>query len=130
MEYLFLVGRVLYGGFFVMSGLDHFRKVGMMAPYAAMKGVPAPKLAVTGSGALILLGGLSIILGFRPEWGVLLISLFLIPVTFTLHNFWADTDPQMRQGNLVNFKKNIALLGAAWMFLMIPTPWAMSVVGG
>jgi putative oxidoreductase len=128
-EYLFLIGRLLYGGFFLVSGLDHFRKLGTMAPYAAAKGVPAPKLAVTGSGTLIILGGLSIILGFRPEWGVLLLSLFLVPTSFSMHSFWADTDPQMRQHNLINFTKNIALLGAAWMILLIPTPWAMSVGG-
>ena len=127
MEYLFVAGRLLYGGFFVLAGLDHFRKVSMMTPYAAAKGVPAPKLAVLGSGLVIILGGLSIILGVRPAWGVSLLSLFLIPVTFFLHNFWAATDPQARQSDLAHFKKNIALLGAAWMLLMIPVPWVMSL---
>ncbi len=127
MEYLFLVGRILYGGFFLLSGIDHFRKTDMMAPYAASKHVPSPKLAILGSGTLIVLGGLSMILGYKPEWGVVAISLFLIPVSFSMHNFWADTDPQMRQNNLTNFKKNIALLGAAWMILLIPEPWVLSV---
>ncbi len=101
----------------------------MMAPYAASKHVPSPKLAVMGSGLLIILGGLSMILGYRPAIGVVLISLFLIPVSFSMHSFWADTDPGARQGNLVNFKKNIALLGAAWMMLLVPTPWPLSLGG-
>ena len=127
MEYLFLIGRILYGGFFVVSGLDHIRKADMMGPYAASKGIPAPKLSVIGSGVLILLGGLSIILGVRPAWVVLFITIFLIPVTFSMHNYWADTDPGARQGNLINFKKNVALLGAAWIILLVPTPWALSL---
>lgn len=127
MEYLFLVGRILYGGFFVLAGIGHFRKVEAMAPYAAMKKVPAPKLAILGSGLLIILGGLSMILGYRPEWGVLFISLFLVPVSFSMHNYWTDTDPQVRQGNETNFRKNIALLGAAWMILLVPQPWPFSV---
>ena len=44
MQYLFLAGRVLYGGFFLLAGIDHFRHVGMMTPYAAAKGIPAPRL--------------------------------------------------------------------------------------
>jgi uncharacterized membrane protein YphA (DoxX/SURF4 family) len=128
-EYLFLAGRVIYGGFFVYSGIKHFRKLEMMASYATMKHVPLPKLAILGSGVLALLGGLSIILGYRPDWGVLLLSLFLIPVTFSMHNYWADTDPQMRQNNLVNFNKNIALLGAAWIILLVPHPWPVSIGG-
>src|SRR5438552_8433123 len=81
MQYLLLAGRVLYGGFFLLSGIDHFRHVGMMAPYAAAKGVPASRLGVLGSGTLIMLGGLSILLGFRPHWGALLLTVFLVPTT-------------------------------------------------
>jgi len=28
---------------------------------------------------------------------------------------------------MTNFKKNIALLGAAWMLLLIPQPWPLSL---
>ena len=127
MVLLFLLGRILYGGFFLLSGIGHLRNVERMASYAQSRGVPSPKLAVLGSGILIILGGLSILLGFYPDWGVLLISLFLIPTTLLMHSFWSDTDPNARQGNLTNFKKNVALLGAAWMFLLIPQPWPWSL---
>ena len=127
MHYLFLAGRILYGWFFLLAGIDHFRRVEMMAPYAKSKGVPSPRAGVLGSGALIVLGGLSVLLGVRPVWGVLLLTVFLVPTTFLMHNYWADTDPSARQGNLTNFKKNIALLGAAWMFLLIPQPWPLSL---
>ena len=33
----------------------------------------------------------------------------------------------MRQMDLINFSKNIGLLGAGLMFLAIPRPWAYSV---
>jgi len=127
MEYLFLAGRVLYGGFFLLAGIDHFRRVEMMAPYAASKGIPAPRLGVLGSGSLLLLGGLSILLGIRPTWGVLFLTVFLVPTSFLMHNYWAATDPSVRQSDQTNFKKNIALLGAAWMLLLIPQPWPWSL---
>lgn len=38
MSYLFVAGRVLYGGFFLLAGIDHFRRVDMMRPMQAPKG--------------------------------------------------------------------------------------------
>jgi putative oxidoreductase len=127
MEYLFLLGRILFGGFFLFSGFRHFTRASAMAPYAASKGVPAPRLAVLASGVLLVLGGLSVLLGVKPKWGVLFLALFLVPVSFAMHNYWADRDPQMRQMNEVNFHKNLALLGAALMLLAIPEPWLLSL---
>ena len=89
--------------------------------------MPAPHAAILGSGVLLLLGGLSMVLGVRPTWGVICLVLFLVPVSFTMHNFWADTDPQGRGSNRIQFQKNIALLGAALMVLSIPQPWALSI---
>jgi uncharacterized membrane protein YphA (DoxX/SURF4 family) len=127
MQYLFLAGRVLYGGFFLLAGIDHWRHVDMMAPYAGAKGIPSPRLGVRGSGLVLILGGLSILLGVRPTWGVLLLTVFLVPTSFLMHNYWAATDPSVRQLDQVNFKKNIALLGAAWTLLLIPQPWPLSL---
>jgi uncharacterized membrane protein YphA (DoxX/SURF4 family) len=126
-ELLFVLGRILFGGFFVISGIRHFQHLTMMASFTGQKGMPVPKLAVIVSGGLILLGGLSILLGVRPTWGILAVTLFLIPVTLIMHNYWADTDPFAKQMNQVNFLKNAGLLGAAWMLVMVPEPWPMSV---
>jgi putative oxidoreductase len=126
-RYLFLLGRILYGGFFLLNACRHFTRAAAMAPYAGSRGVPAPKAAILGSGVLLLLGGLSILLGVRPRLGILCVVLFLLPVTFTMHNYWADRDPQARQMNEVQFSKNVALLGAALMLLAIPEPWWLSL---
>jgi len=127
MEYLFLIGRILYALVFVMSGINHLRNSGAMAGYAASKGVPAPRLAILGTGVLMLLGGLSIALGVQPTWGIVLITVFLIPTTVMMHNFWADTDPMARLNNFINFQKNVAMVGAAWVMLMVPQPWVLSL---
>ena len=127
MPYLFLAGRVLYGGYFLLAGIDHFRHVGMMTPYAGAKGIPAPRLGVLGSGLVLVLGGLSVLLGVRPGWGVMLLTIFLLPTSFLMHNYWAATDPSARQQDFASFKRNMALLGAAWMSLLIPQPWPFSL---
>jgi putative oxidoreductase len=123
----FLVGRILYGGFLVASGIDHFRYAQVLTVHAGTKGVPAPQIGVMLSGLLIIVGGLSLILGFRPVLGVVCVTLFLVPTTLVIHNYWGDSNAAVRQANLINFRKNVALLGAAWMFLMIPRPWPLSL---
>jgi len=87
---LFLIGRILYGGFFLKSGIGHILKLGGMSQYALGKGVPYPKLAVLGSGLLIIFGGSGVILGAYVAWSLLAIILFLILVTFKMHTFWKE----------------------------------------
>jgi len=129
MEIALLIGRIIVGVYYLFNAANHFNQIDMMTGYAGSKGVPAPKLAVGGSGLLLLVGGLSILLGYQPLIGVIAIILFLLPVTFMMHNFWAVEDPQMKMAEMVNFMKNMALIGSALMFLAIPTPWPFSLGG-
>jgi len=57
--------------------------------------------------------GLSVLLGYRARLGAWLIVLFLVPVSLTMHAFWAVQDPMMRQFQMAMFMKNIGLLGGA-----------------
>ena len=129
MEILFLLARILFGGFFLINGINHFTKSEMMTGYTTSKGVPFPKLAVFGSGIVILLGGLGILLGVYVEWAVLLLAVFLIIVTFKMHNFWSTQDPNAKMTDMVMFMKNLALLGGALAFLFVPGPWMFSLAG-
>ena len=123
----YLAGRVLFAGFFIISGLRHFQHLAMMAGLTGSKGVPAPKVAVAVSGLMIILGGLSILFGVMPHAGIALVTLFLLPVTLLMHQYWKHTDPMMRINDQVNFMKNTAILGASWMLLLLPQPWPMSL---
>lgn len=125
----FLIGRILIGAFFLFAAFNHFARLNMMAGYAGIKGVPAPALAVGGSGVLLLLGGASLLLGFHPSVGVILLGLFLVPTSFMIHNFWSIQDPQAKMSEMVQFQKNIAILGLLLMTLLIPQPWPMSLGG-
>jgi putative oxidoreductase len=121
-----LIGRILFGGFFVFSGINHFLNRQMMAGYAGSKGVPMPEIAVLLSGLIVLVGGAMVLVGFKPHIGAWLIVLFLVPVSFMMHNFWADADPGAKMMNMTNFTKNMALLGAALMISTIKY-WPLSV---
>lgn len=127
-DFLFLVGRILYGVMLFKMAFAHFTNTASFAQYAAVKGVPAPKLGVLASGLLLALGALGIALGVYIEYAVLAIALFFVPVTFMMHAFWGISDPNMRSMEKIQFQKNMALFGAALMFLAIPAPWPYAVL--
>jgi putative oxidoreductase len=129
MMYLFVLGRILLGGYFIMSGVNHFKHLAMFTGYAKSKGVPAPREATMLTGLMMILGGLGILLGIYIELSVLLLAVFLFVTSFQMHQFWKMPahDPA-RAGEEINFKKNMALLGAVLMLLAIPLPWVMSLV--
>src|SRR5689334_11077219 len=77
----FLLGRLIFGGFFLYNGIHHFQQRKQMAQYAASKGVPLAEAAVVGSGAMLTVGGASILLGVKPKIGALAILGFLAGVS-------------------------------------------------
>jgi putative oxidoreductase len=111
MQYIVLLGRIFFSAIFIMSSFTHFTS-GAVA-YAAYQGVPFPHLLVPFSGVIALLGGLSILLGYKARIGALLIVIFLVPVTVMMHNFWAVSDPLMANLQKIMFLKNLAMLGGA-----------------
>ena len=117
----------MFGAYWLMAGFNHFRNLEGMSQYAKSKGAPAPKLSVAASGIVLALGGLSLMFGIYPTVGIILLILFLIVASFQIHKYWKLDDAQMRQIDQINFTKNLALVGALLMLLLIPTPWPMSL---
>ncbi|MBI2874415.1 MAG: DoxX family protein [Firmicutes bacterium] len=119
MDWLWLVGRVLFGVYFIFSGLNHFLQLPTMIGYSKYKGVPAPGFLVPLTGLMLILGGLSILTGIMVTWGLALLVLFLVPTTLIMHRYWNIEDPTAKMGEMVNFLKNLALVGATLMLLAI-----------
>ena len=67
------------------------------------------------------------LLGTAPKIGVIALVVFLLGVSFKMHAYWKVQDPSMRMMQKINFDKNMALLGALLMLLMISTPWLYSI---
>ena len=124
----FFIGKLMVGFFYLYNGVNHFANLKDVAAYAASKGVPLPAVAAAGSGLLLLVAGILILSGIYTDIAVVAIILFFVPVTFMMHNFWAVGD-EMKMIELINFTKNMALMGSALLFLMIPQPWPMGLKG-
>ncbi|WP_058996369.1 DoxX family protein [Haloarcula sp. CBA1127] len=124
---LFLLGRLLFGGVLAFMGLNHFQNAGQMAPYAEAKGLPAPVASVYGSGGLLLVSGILVILGAYPAIAAGALATFLVASAVMMHDFWAVPDDQV-QDEMTQFLKNIALAGGAVSVLSVAgTSWPYSV---
>lgn len=126
----FLIGRVLFGGFFLYNGIHHLQERKRMASYTASKGVPAAELAVTLTSVPLLVGGTSLLFGIKPKVGALAILGFLAGVSPIMHDFWRNEDPAERNNNMISFMKNIALAGAALALMGVEEPWEASLPVG
>ena len=119
MDILLVIGRVLFALIFINSGIAHLTKLNDMTGYAQFKKVPAPKLAVIVTGLMLIIGALYIVFGVYADLGALLLAIFLVPSAFMMHNFWTIQDPQAKQGEMINFFKNLSLAGAALIIFVL-----------
>jgi uncharacterized membrane protein YphA (DoxX/SURF4 family) len=126
-EYILLLSRLILGFYFLFNSFNHFRNLNSLAGWVQSKNVPAPKFMVALTGILLLVGGLSILLGVYIQIGIVALTLFFLPVTFLMHDFWRETDPQMKMMQMINFMKNLALWAAILALLFIPQPWPFSL---
>lgn len=84
---LLLIGRVIYGLFFLIAGIRNFAGFSdRMARATTNYGwkMPAPIVAI--GFIMQLVGGVSVTLGLWPAWGAALLILFLIVATALFHN--------------------------------------------
>jgi uncharacterized membrane protein YphA (DoxX/SURF4 family) len=123
----FLLGRVIFGGFFLYNGINHLKDYKQIAQYAKAKNVPMPEAAVLASGVALTAGGASILLGAKPRLGALSILGFLATVSPIMHDFWNQKDPNQKQNEMIHFMKNMALLGGTLGLLGVDEPWPASV---
>ena len=115
MDWVLLIGRILFALFFVVSGLTiHLIKRRDGVEYARASGYTlAPELMVPASGIVAVLGGLSVGIGIWPDLGALLIVAFVLPVAYFMHAFWKIEGPMMRGIQNAMFMKNVSMGGAA-----------------
>ena len=105
-----LIGRFLISSIFIMSGLSKIGGWEQTAGYMASKGMPAVTLFLAGAIIFEVLGGLSVLLGFKARLGAIALIIFTIPAALIFHNFWAFEGME-QQTQMIMFMKNLAIIG-------------------
>jgi len=123
-----LIARIMLSLVFILSGANCLIGWGQAANRMAAKGMDLR--GVLGSGGtvlvhamlagtvvLLLIGGLSVLLGLRARWGAVVLIAFLVPATLIFHNFWTLGADSARQVEMVSFMKNLGLIGGLMMIV-------------
>ncbi|MES3516695.1 MAG: DoxX family protein [Natronomonas sp.] len=110
------LGRVLFGAGLALQASEDFRDMDDTVEYAKSAGVPMPDIAAPFASGMMLVAGLGIALWRLPKVATGAAVTFLAVVTTTMHDFW-NADPDDREGERLAFFGNLAMFGAALVFL-------------
>lgn len=103
-------GRIFVALIFLGSGINKVQNFAATQTKMAEVGIPAPGLLLPLAILFLLVGSLSLILGFRVRIGSGLLIVFLILATLFFHDFWTF-EGAARQMQQIQFMKNLGLLG-------------------
>jgi putative oxidoreductase len=116
---VFLIGRILFSLIFIIKAFSHFTPQAIQ--HAEYMGVPAATVLVPLAGLIALVGGLSVILGYRGRIGAWILVAFLVVTAFGMHRFWQEPNGYRMLMNHFCFWKNISMIGAALMITYFGT---------
>jgi putative oxidoreductase len=109
---LSVLGRLFLVTIFLSSALmnkipQYQTLVGVMDK----QGVPMPQVSLAIAIVMLLLGGVSVLIGYHARVGAALLAVFLVLASYYFHNFWA-LPPEQAQEQMIHFMKNLGLFGA------------------
>lgn len=110
-SYALLLGRVLLGLIFVMSGISKITGFESTQQYMASHGIPLTAVFLVGAIVVEILGGLSIILGLWARAGAAALVLFLIPATVIFHTEFGQ------RTQMIMFLKNLSIMGGLLLLM-------------
>lgn len=122
-----VVARFMIATIFLMSAVGNkIPNFNDVAGYMASEGVPMPQVMLAGAIVFLIVGSLSIIVGFKARIGAGLLLVFLILATYFFHDFWTFEDAGEKQQQMIEFMKNLSLMGTM-AFLIFNGSGALSL---
>src|SRR5258706_4850624 len=113
------LGRLALAWFFLTQAYRYALDWNDTAILLTMKNVPTPPilllLALTG----IILGSISLLLGFRTRAGALALFAITIAATVTMHDYWHLRVAAARTADFDIFARNIAIAGGLLMLIAV-----------
>ncbi|MDJ0577028.1 MAG: DoxX family protein [Xenococcaceae cyanobacterium MO_234.B1] len=111
MKYLPLAARICLSLIFIKAGISHILGFAGTQQMMTQRGLPIAGVLLAGTILFQILGGLSLLLGYKVKIGSILLIIFLIPATLVFHNFLLDPE------EINSFLKNIGLIGGLLMMI-------------
>lgn len=92
----------------LMNKIPNFQGV---VGYMEKTGVPMPQVALVGAIVFLIVGSLSVLVGYQARLGAALLAIFLVLATYYFHAFW-NLSGEEAQMQTIQFMKNLGLFGA------------------
>jgi uncharacterized membrane protein YphA (DoxX/SURF4 family) len=118
MQYAPVVGRVLFSAIFLMFGMAHFTDPNMVNMVPSF--LPAKSAVVILTGIMIIVAGLSVLLGYKTKIGALILFFFLMSTTILV---WLGSE---HPSAVPIMMRDLSLAGAA-LFISYFGPGPMSL---
>jgi len=106
-----LVGRILLVAMFIFSGVTKFIDISGTAGYIAAKGLPAPQALAAAAGAVEVVCGLMVVLGWHTRIAALILALFTAGAGLLFHDFWNVPAGQEQINQMLHLWKNVSIIG-------------------
>lgn len=104
------LSRTMLAAIFIGSGIDKLKNPKQTTEYMKAYGLPLQKVALPIASAVEILGGLSLLTGYKSRYAAGILMGFLAPTTFIFHRFWSEPEDQKKMQQ-INFMKNHAIMG-------------------
>ncbi|GAA7756334.1 MULTISPECIES: DoxX family protein [Cupriavidus] len=104
-KYYPLLGRIMLGAPFLMSGLGKLAAYGGTVGYISAVGLPAAPLAYLIAVAVEVGGGMMLLSGYRVRAASLVMAAFCVATAVFFHHNFAD------QNQMIHFLKNLMIAG-------------------
>ncbi len=111
-KYAPLIARTFIAIIFIQTGIASMTSFADMQQQIASAGIPIAFLVALCTVVFEIVGGLSLVLGYKARIGAVLLLLFLTPATLMFHNPIADPD------EMISFMKNLAIIGGLLMVIV------------
>lgn len=115
------LARPLLASMFVVGGIDALMKPGpkverarqspLTVPHVEQLGLTTDERVIRANGGLMVVAGLALATGRAPRLASIALVASLAPTTVAGHPFWQEKDPVARKANMINFFKNLGLMG-------------------
>jgi putative oxidoreductase len=109
-DVLWIAGRALLGGLFVVGGFRHFFGFSILAQMMARRGVPAPRFVLLAGAVLQIVAGAALAVGLFPLYAVAALIVFTMTASVMFLDFWSKDGAE--RSNAINaWLANIGIIG-------------------
>jgi len=112
-----LFGRWVLAWFFLTQAYHHALDWDNTALLLAMKAVPTPPAVLLVTLIGLVMGSLSLLVGFRTRVGALVLFAITVGATVTLHDYWHLEVEIARDADFDIFARNIAIAGGLLLLI-------------